>query len=175
MGAGALITHTCEYALRAVVYLAAKGDHSPTPAQEISDAVRVPLGYLQKVLRLLARHGLLTVHRGPKGGFTLAKVATAISVRDVLYAMETHVQRRIERCPLGIEGHTKLCALHQMLDKEMERTERTFATTSIGDLIDGAGGIRALCDTTGRFPTQIRVDKSDSDDRPEKSDPVNPD
>lgn len=166
-----MITQTCEYALRAVVFLAARADTGPASAQEISQAICVPVGYLQKVLRLLARHGLLTVHRGPKGGFSLAKVATAISVRDVLCAMETHVQRRIERCPLGIEGHTKLCALHRLLDAEMERTERTFATTSIGDLVDGEGGIRPLCDSIGRFPTQIRVDRAGGKQTASKSDP----
>lgn len=156
-GDGALITQTSEYALRAAVFLAARPDDTPASAQEISDAVMVPVGYLQKILRMLSRHKIVTARRGTGGGFALAKVPTAISVLDVLNASETQIQR-IERCPLGIKGHTRLCALHQMLDIEMARAENTFASTSLSDLLDGEGGVRPLCDPTGKIPLELRVD-----------------
>lgn len=149
-----MISQTSEYALRAVMYLAARPDQSPAAALEISEATKVPVGYLQKILRMLSRNDILTAHRGTGGGFALAKVPTAISVLDVLKASDTQLQR-IERCPLGIQGHTRLCSLHRMLDAEMARTERTFASTSIGDLLDGDGGLRPLCDPTGKLPLSI--------------------
>lgn len=153
-----MISQTSEYALRAALYLAARPGHAPASAQEISEATRVPVGYLQKVLRMLSRHGILTAHRGTGGGFALAKVPTAISVLDVLRASDTQIQR-IERCPLGIKGHTRLCSLHRMLDEELARTERTFASTSLGDLLDGAGGVRPLCDPTGKLPLTVSAER----------------
>jgi len=149
-----VISQTSEYALRAALFLAARSDNSPASAHEISDAVRVPVGYLQKILRMLARHGILVAQRGTNGGFSLAKVSTSISVLDVLKASETELQR-IVRCPLGIEGHTSLCSLHRLLDDEMARAERTFARTTLADLLDGEGGVRPLCDTKGRLPLSI--------------------
>jgi len=154
-----MISQTSEYALRAVLFLAARPENTPASAQEISESVRVPVGYLQKILRMLARHDILTAQRGTGGGFALAKVPTAISVLEVLRASDTHIQR-IERCPLGIEGHTRLCSLHRMLDSEIERAERTFASTSLADLLDGEGGVRPLCDERGRLPLSVSAKDS---------------
>lgn len=139
-----MISQTSEYALRAIVHLAARPEIGPASAQEISEATRVPVGYLQKILRTLSRHGIVTAQRGSGGGFSLAKVPTAISVLDILRASDTPIAR-IERCPLGIPGHSRLCPLHHMLDAEIARTERTFAATSIADLLDSSSGVRSLC------------------------------
>ncbi len=153
-----MISQTSEYALRAALFLAARDDDSPASAHEISDAVRVPVGYLQKILRMLAKQGILVAQRGTNGGFALAKVATSISVLDVLRASDTEIQR-ITRCPLGIKGHTNLCSLHRLLDDELARTERTFAGTTLADLLDGDGGVRSLCDAKGRLPISISVER----------------
>ena len=161
-----MISQTSEYALRAAIYLAARSSSEPASAQEISAAIQVPVGYLQKILRMLARRGILTVHRGTGGGFALAKVATAISVLDVLSASDTIIQR-IERCPLGIKGHTQLCPLHRLLDAEMARTEQTFASTSLSELLDGEGGVRAFCESSGGLPTSVSRRVSTNESSPE--------
>ena len=51
-----MISQTAEYALRAAVHLAANPDSGPAAAKDIADAVQVPVGYLQKVLRMLCRY-----------------------------------------------------------------------------------------------------------------------
>ncbi len=155
-----MISQTSEYALRAAVFLAIRADDTPASAQEISEAVRVPVGFLQKILRMLARQGILTARRGANGGFALAKVPSAISVLDVLRASETEIPR-ITRCPLGIKGHTSLCSLHRLLDDELARAERTFASTTIEDLLDGSGGVRPLCDAKGRLPISVSIDRGE--------------
>lgn len=160
-----MISQTSEYALRAAVFLAARNSENPASALEISDATRVPVGYLQKILRMLAKHKILTAHRGTNGGFNLAKLPTAISVLDILKASDT-VIARIERCPLGIKGHTRLCSLHRMLDQEMARSENTFASTSLADLLDGVGGIRPLCDPSGRLPAAVELTTSSAKKAP---------
>jgi len=148
-----MVSQTSEYALRAVVYLATRAGEGPAAAQEIAEATKVSVGYLQKVLRQLARQGILRAQRGSGGGFALAKVPTAISVLDVLRASDTPIAR-IERCPLGIPGHTRLCALHHLLDSEIAKSERVFSSTSIADLLQGEGGVGALC-ADGPVPTRV--------------------
>lgn len=155
-----MISQTSEYALRAALCLAARSDASPASAHEIAEAIRVPPGYLQKILRMLARNGILLAQRGTNGGFSLAKVPTAISILDILKASETEIPR-ITRCPLGIKGHAQLCSLHRLLDDEMARAERTFATTTLADLLDGDGGVRPLCDAAGRLPLAVSVERKD--------------
>ena len=158
-----MISQTSEYALRAIVHLAARADEGPASAHAISDATRVPVGYLQKILRMLARADILTAQRGSGGGFALAKVPTAISVLDVLRATDTDIAR-IDRCPLGIKGHTRLCSLHHLLDSQIAQAEQTFARTTIADLLDGTGGVRPLCDTVGRLPISVNGNAIDDGD-----------
>jgi Rrf2 family protein len=140
-----MISQTAEYALRAVVHLADRGVNGPASAQEIARATKVPVGYLQKILRMLAKANIMTAQRGSGGGFTLAKVPSAIRVLDVLNATDASVSR-IERCPLGIPGHTRLCALHRLLDEQIARAEEAFAVTSIASLLESTGSVRPLCE-----------------------------
>ena len=148
-----MFSQTAEYALRAIVHLAARGG-GPATAQEIAEATRVPVGYLQKILRMLARADLLTAQRGSGGGFALAKVATAISVLDVLSATES-APARIERCPLGIRGHVELCALHGLLDEQIARAEQVFSATTVASLARGVGS-DALCAPAGQTTAKPR-------------------
>lgn len=154
-----MISQTSEYALRAVLYLAARPGDSPASAHDIADSVRVPVGHLQKIMRTMAKNGILLAQRGTNGGFSLAKIPAAISILDILKASDTEIQR-ITRCPLGIKGHTHLCSFHRIWDGEMARTERAFASTTLADLLDGDGGVRPLCDPAGRLPITISSDRS---------------
>ncbi len=143
-----MISQTGEYALRAVVYLAQRPIDQTLSAQQISEGTKVPVGYLQKILRMLSRAGLLSAQRGAGGGFALTKLPSAISVLEVLNAVESGISR-IERCPLGIKGHTKLCALHCLLDAQLANTERVFASTSIEEILSDLGRVRPLCEQSG--------------------------
>jgi Rrf2 family nitric oxide-sensitive transcriptional repressor len=73
------ISHTAEYALRAIVWLARDPDTSlGTP--RIARATRVPLGYLPRVLQALARADLVESTPGRAGGFRLTRSPRKISV-----------------------------------------------------------------------------------------------
>jgi Rrf2 family protein len=142
-----LWSQTTEYALRAVVCMAAEPDAPLTTAQ-IAAATRVPAGYLSKVLQTLARARIVRAQRGLGGGFTLARATAEISVLDVVRAVDTI--GRIRECPLGVAGHgQQLCALHRRMDDALAAVERTFASARVSDLLDqGRGG--ALCSPPSR-------------------------
>ena len=152
-----MISQTSEYALRAVVYLATIGG-GPATTQEIAAATRVPAGYLSKVLRNLARAGLLLAQRGVGGGFALSRPPAEITALDVLRAADSWMQR-ITECPLGIPGHAALCGLHQLIDDVIAQTERAFEVVSLQDLLDGSGDVQSLCDPADL--QQIQIDKPD--------------
>ena len=155
-----MISQTAEYALRAVVHLAAREENRPASAQEISRATKVPVGYLQKILRMLARADLLTAQRGSGGGFALAKVSSAICILDVLNATDSAISR-IEHCPLGIEGHVRLCALHRTLDEQIARTEQIFSATSIASLVEDIGDSPPICGLASNPPSSASVHRRD--------------
>jgi FeS assembly SUF system regulator len=57
-------------------------------APEIAAQSHIPQPMVSKILKALARAGLLTSHRGAKGGYGLARPAAAISVADVISALD---------------------------------------------------------------------------------------
>lgn len=128
-----MISQTAEYALRAIVYLAMNPDCAYT-TQQISETTKVPAAYLSKVLQSLAKAQLVKSQRGLGGGFVLTKPPENISVLEVLNAVDPI--QRIRSCPLGLKAHgTALCALHKKLDDATAAIERTFAETTIAEIL----------------------------------------
>lgn len=131
-----MFSSTSEYALRAIVHLAANPD-KPCTNGEIAEATKVPPGYLSKVLQSLARAGIVTAQRGPTGGFTLLRSASGISVLDVINAVDPI--QRITKCPLDIPSHAaKLCKLHARLDEAIGMVETALAESSIAEMVEDA-------------------------------------
>jgi len=139
-----MISPTAEYALRAVVAIAqSNGDAATT--QSIAKLTKVPPAYLPKVLQMLGRVGLVDSRRGLGGGFKLAKPAAELTVLEVVNAVDPI--RRIEKCPLDLESHGGiLCPLHKRLDEAMEHVERSFAGTTIAELLAQPGRSTPFCD-----------------------------
>jgi Rrf2 family protein len=127
-----MFSQTAEYALRAVVYLAAEGNEART-AQQIAAATRVRAGYLSKVMQGLSRSGLVHSQRGLHGGFTLTRPPAELTVFDVLQAVDPI--RRIRGCPLGLKGHVNLCPLHRRLDQAMAMVEEALKRSTIAELL----------------------------------------
>lgn len=138
-----MISQTTEYALRAVVWLAANPE-KPLTAQQIAEATRVPPGYLAKVLQGLSRAGLLHSQRGLGGGFTLARPPTSLTMWEVVQAVDP--LRRIRTCPMNFEAHSgELCPLHQRIDDTIAMIEKTFGACTISHLIESSNGSSPLC------------------------------
>jgi Rrf2 family protein len=139
-----MFTQTVEYALRALVALAAKPDQPQTNGQ-LAKLTKVPGPYLSKVLQTLTREGLVEAHRGARGGFCLSRPANKITILDAVNAVDPI--RRIEVCPLGLKAHGKrLCALHKKMDAVLENMEQTFASTTLADVLAEPGKSVPLCD-----------------------------
>ncbi len=77
-----------DYALMAMKHLALLGDRGSSSAREIAEQYDIPVELMAKVLQRLARRGLLASHQGTRGGYQLARPATAISVADVIQAVD---------------------------------------------------------------------------------------
>lgn len=138
-----MISQTTEYALRAVVWLAANPE-KPLTAQQIAEATRVPAGYLAKVLQGLSRAGLLNSQRGLGGGFTLARSPNQLTMWEVVQAVDP--LKRINECPLGFEAHSgNLCQLHHQLDDAIAMIEKSFSACKISKLIDPTHASAPLC------------------------------
>lgn len=142
-----MISQTTEYALRAIAALAAKPEASQTAIQ-IAQITKVPSRYMSKVLQSLGRAGLVSAQRGLHGGFILARSADRITMLQVVQAIEPI--KRIDRCPLGLPSHIKLCPLHRRLDEAVAGIEAAFEKTTIGEILSETGDSVPLCDSSAR-------------------------
>jgi Rrf2 family protein len=127
-----MISQTVEYALRAVVFLA--DQEEPRTTQQIAQRTKVPAPYLAKVMQSLSRANLVHAQRGLHGGFTLVQSPAALTIWDVVQAVEPF--QRIRTCPLELESHRiRLCPLHKRLDDALALIEGAFKETTLADIL----------------------------------------
>jgi Rrf2 family protein len=128
-----MLSLTAEYALRAIVHLAAQGADASLNVAQIAESTKVPQGYLSKVLQQLVRGGIITSQRGMGGGFKLVKASAELTLYEVVQAVDP--LQRIERCPLSLAAHRDaLCPVHKRLDDAIATVEAQFRATTIAEL-----------------------------------------
>jgi FeS assembly SUF system regulator len=81
------LSRLADYGIVMMTHMARHPDRQHT-ASEIAAESHLPLPTASKILKTLVRAGLLVSHRGVKGGYGLARPATALSVADVIVALE---------------------------------------------------------------------------------------
>lgn len=138
-----MLAKTAEYALRAAVWLGREPGHAAS-ADDLAEATQVPRRYLHKVLQDLVRAGFVRSQPGPGGGYTLAKSPDKVAILDVVNAVAP--LERIDRCPLGLAGHSSLCPLHKELDRVYEATQRAFSRVTIAQLVRSKSSVKPLCE-----------------------------
>lgn len=77
-----------DYAVRAAVELAAVEGQGPRKAERIAEAQSIPIKFLETILLELKHAGIVRSQRGPDGGYALARPAAAISIADVIRAVD---------------------------------------------------------------------------------------
>ena len=82
-----------DYALIAMTHLALKSvQGASASAREIAEQYDIPIELMAKVLQRLVKSGLLASHQGTRGGYQLGRAPTAISVADVIQAIDGPLQ-----------------------------------------------------------------------------------
>ncbi len=145
-----MFSQTVEYALRAMIHLAAQSPNSST-TEEIARVTRVPKSYLSKVIQGLSRAGLVVSRRGVGGGVCLVKLPKDLTLLEVVEAVEPI--GRIATCPLGLEAHgTHLCPLHRRLDNALAQVEDVFQKTTLAEILAEPTRSVPLC----AFPNSVK-------------------
>ena len=107
-----MLSRSCQYAVQAVVHLAKQPEGRYTLIRNISDELDIPHHYLGKIMQTLVKAGILSSLKGPKGGLTLAKKASELTLLDVVFAIDG--SDFFSQCISGLskcdDDHT--CAIH---------------------------------------------------------------
>ena len=135
-----MLSHTAEYALRAVLYLADRGDGPSASAEELARALGVPRNYLSKTLHRLAREGILASTRGSGGGFRLAADPDRLTLLRVVEPFDGISGER--RCLLGRPACSDRnpCPAHHRWKAVSEQVAEFFRRTTVGALTRARGG-----------------------------------
>lgn len=137
-----IYSKACEYAIRAMTYLARHSDRMCL-AKEISSDEEIPHYFLSKILQSLAREGLLKSTKGPGGGFQLAKPPKAITLYHIKRAVDGVGD--LEECAVGLARcNDKMpCPLHDTFQPLRERIKRYLKETTLADMAQAVEAKRA--------------------------------
>ena len=128
------LSKKADYALMAVKHLAEKPGAPSTSAREIAEQYGIPLELMAKVLQRLVRAGLLVSTQGTRGGYILSRPSTAVSVADVIEAIDGPVT--VTACSTekhDCEQYSK-CSIRDPLWQIRERIAATLGTVTIAEM-----------------------------------------
>lgn len=132
-----MLSRTAGYALNAALYIALNSTPDrPVPATEIARALDIPANYLAKILRGLARTGVLNSERGRNGGFSLALPAREIRLAELAAPFETLGEAR--QCLLGRGACTDVggCPAHKEWQRASTPAFRFLEERTLEDLVE---------------------------------------
>lgn len=129
-----LYSRPCEYAIRAVAYLARQPQSRLVPVSEIARAEGITLPFLSRILYQLARAGLLHSRKGPGGGFQLARPAREIRLRDIVALVDGLDD--LQRCAVGLArcSDEVPCPIHDMWKELRRRISRYLEAVTLAEM-----------------------------------------
>lgn len=138
----AIFSKTCEYAIRAVLYIAHKSaDGKRIGIKDIAAGIDSPELYLGKILQDLSRKGLINSVKGPNGGFYIAGESLSRPLSDIVEAIDG--SGLFYGCALGLKQCSEInpCPLHHQFKSIRDEIKDLLNQTTIGNfnqqLLDG--------------------------------------
>jgi FeS assembly SUF system regulator len=103
-----ILSKLADYGVIVATHLAAFPDRQVT-ASAVATATRLPQATVAKLLKSLAHAGVVTATRGASGGYRLARGAKAISVAEVVAAIDGNIG--LTQCSVHVDEctHTTYC------------------------------------------------------------------
>jgi len=127
------LSHTTGYAILALSCLTRFSDRLVL-AKEIADCTGIPLPYLSKILHAMRRNGLIDGKRGYRGGFSLARDASEMTLLEVAEAVEG--KEWLPRCLIGLHTCDPQwnCPTHAFWSVERVRIEEELRRVTLADV-----------------------------------------
>ena len=129
-----LITREIDYAVRALIYLAANRNETVT-VPELVDELGITRPFLRKIMQLLAKAGVIESYKGNKGGFRLIKEPGDIYLIDLIEIFQGKFS--LNECLLnkGICPNKGNCILKDRVDDIEEKVKKELKFIDLKSLI----------------------------------------
>ncbi len=136
-----ILSNTCKYGVRAVIYLALnENKHKKTGIKRIATDLDIPTPFLGKILQNLARHRILSSTKGPHGGFELGMKPEEIKLIDIVKIIDG--KDIFNTCLINLKScstkeHEKSpCPLHKKFSPIRDQIIKLFNDQTIAELAE---------------------------------------
>lgn len=126
------------YALRIMMDLAENGKGGCLPLSEIAKRQEVSEKYLESIVSMLSREGLVDAQRGKSGGYRLTRPAEQCTVAEIIRATEKSY------APIGCLENTPNncdrlanCRTIRMWEELYRRMDEYLSSVTVADLVNG--------------------------------------
>lgn len=128
-----MFSKTCEYAIRAMIFIAQKtreGDR--IGIKQIASGIDSPEHFIAKILQELGRKGLLQSVKGPNGGFYLDDISMKHSLAEIVRAVDG--DKIFQGCGLGLKqcSETHPCPIHHDFKKIRKELLQMLEKAQVG-------------------------------------------
>jgi len=136
-----MLSNTCKYAIRSMIYLANYAQsEKKIGIKKITEDLNIPPPFLGKILQKLARKNILCSTKGPHGGFALGKKAEEISLFDIIVQIDgedyfNNCIIRLESCSCFTE-EISTCPVHKRFSSIRSELISFYQNTSLADIVD---------------------------------------
>jgi len=129
------ISRGTDYGIQGILYLARQPLDKVSLLHEVAQVQNVPESYLAKIFQDLAKAGLVRSHRGAKGGFSLARPSSQITLRQIIEALQGPIS--LNRCLDIREGcvNSETCPVADVLRKAQQQMLATLDAASLDGLV----------------------------------------
>ena len=151
-----MISRQAKYALRALFALSRLGEGESMLIAEIARDQNIPKKFLEQILLVLKRRGLVQSRRGAKGGYALLRPAAKITFADVLRIIDGPIAPlpclsiiAYARCQDCVTEEA--CEIRRVFARAVEPMRQVLEKTTIADAMatGSAAGIRIGRPATG--------------------------
>jgi Rrf2 family iron-sulfur cluster assembly transcriptional regulator len=135
-----LYSKGCQYAMSVLAYVTEHHEEERFSLKEVCEEVDLPEFFTRKIFQDLVQARLIRAHRGPGGGYSLARPAGQISLLELIYAIEG--EDAFDHCIMGLAecGSEKPCPLHEVwaasrihiLERLRDQTLVDLRTSTLG-------------------------------------------
>ncbi len=155
------LSKTTDYGIVLLAGLAREPSAEPRNARELAQSTDLPLPMVSKILKALAKEGLLISQRGSKGGYRLALEPEDLTVSEMIRVLEGPVA--LTDCAIGpaLCEHETLCAVREPWQLISRVVQQELADVTLADLARGRSS-PAFSSVSG----MLQIDRSDGSERP---------
>ena len=130
------VSAKADYALRGVLEIAA-ARNPPVKRDEIAEAQRIPVKFLETILGELKHAGIIASQRGAEGGYSLAKDAAQVTVADVIRVIDGPLAHIRDTRPESLDYGGVAAPLKDVFIALRAHMREVLESVTLADLVAG--------------------------------------